>query len=353
MLVERIAEAPEVRVALASQGVGLLSDLGRQISRAASTVDDFVERTLRRLFRRRPRVEPTDHVGLVGRGVALATDAGILAAGFALFTAMLSGALQLITDEKIPAWLAALLSLAGFVTVAIYFVGFWAFEGQTPGMRFVGIQLEHEGTAEIGVRRAFRRLWATVLAVLPFGLGLLPIAFRDNRRGFQDRVVGDQHGQAAEPHPGAVVAESRPRRSGLRPARARRYPSGHGKRHSQRALAPAPGRSARLLRWRRPCRADGRARARPARRARLRPQGDRPQQACRRAAHRARRDLRRGGDRGPRGRSRRLQRPRRLARRSTRTPRSGTCVRSTRPARSSPRSTSRPGSSPRRATRSS
>ena len=103
---------------------------------------------------------------------------------------MLSGALQLITDEKIPAWLAALLSLAGFVTVAIYFVGFWAFEGQTPGMRFVGIQLEHEGTAEIGVRRAFRRLWATVLAVLPFGLGLLPIAFRDNRRGFQDRVSG-------------------------------------------------------------------------------------------------------------------------------------------------------------------
>ena len=190
MLVERIAEAPEVRVALASQGVGLLSDLGRQISRAASTVDDFVERTLRRLFRRRPRVAPTDHVGLVGRGVALATDAGILAAGFALFTAMLSGALQLITDEKIPAWLAALLSLAGFVTVAIYFVGFWAFEGQTPGMRFVGIQLEHEGTAEIGVRRAFRRLWATVLAVLPFGLGLLPIAFRDDRRGFQDRVSG-------------------------------------------------------------------------------------------------------------------------------------------------------------------
>jgi len=190
MLVERIAEAPEVRVALASQGVGLISDLGRQISRAASAVDDFVERILRRVFRRKQRAEPTDHVGLVGRGVSLAADAGILAAGFALFTAMLSGLLQLFTDEKIPGWLAALLSLAGFVSVAVYFAFFWAFEGQTPGMRFIGIQLEHEGTPEIGVRRAFRRLWATVLAVIPFGLGLLPIAFRDNRRGFQDRVSG-------------------------------------------------------------------------------------------------------------------------------------------------------------------
>lgn len=188
MLVERIAAAPEVRSALASQGVGLLGDLGRQISRAASTVDDFLERTLRRLFRRPARAEPTDHVGLVGRGVALAADAGILAVGFALFTAMLSGLVQLLTDETIPAWLAAILSLVGFFTVAFYFLGFWAFEGQTPGMRFVGIQLEHDGTAEIGVRRAFRRLWATVLAILPFGLGLVPIAFRDNRRGFQDRV---------------------------------------------------------------------------------------------------------------------------------------------------------------------
>ena len=103
---------------------------------------------------------------------------------------MLSGAMQLITDEKIPAWLAGILSLAGFVTVAVYFAGFWAFEGQTPGMRFLGIQLEHEGVPEIGAKRAFRRLWSTVLAILPFGLGLVPILFRDSRRGFQDRVSG-------------------------------------------------------------------------------------------------------------------------------------------------------------------
>ena len=39
-LIERIAEAPELRAAIASQGVGLLRDIGRQIrgtSPAAST----------------------------------------------------------------------------------------------------------------------------------------------------------------------------------------------------------------------------------------------------------------------------------------------------------------------------
>jgi uncharacterized RDD family membrane protein YckC len=176
-------------VALASQGVGLISDLGRQISRATVVVDDFLERVFRGLFRRGPRTEATDHVGLAGRGVAFAADAGILTAGLALLTAMLSGVLNLFTDEKLPPAVAGLFSFAALVAGGIYFIGFWAFEGQTPGMRFTGIQVEHEGSPRIGTRRAFRRLWATIVAVLPFGLGLVPILFRDNRRGLQDRIA--------------------------------------------------------------------------------------------------------------------------------------------------------------------
>jgi uncharacterized RDD family membrane protein YckC len=188
MLVERIAEAPEVRVALASQGVGLVADLGRQLSRAASAVDDFVERLLRRLLRRPQRAEPTDHAGLVARGLAFAVDAGILAVALALSTALLSGIWQLFTDDRIPSWLAAALTVIAMLAGACYFVGMWALEGQTFGMRFMGIQLEHRGTPEIGFRRAFRRLWATILAVAPAGIGLLPVLFRDSRRGLHDRI---------------------------------------------------------------------------------------------------------------------------------------------------------------------
>ena len=38
-LVERIAEAPEVRAAVAAQGVGLISDIGRQVARFAHRLD--------------------------------------------------------------------------------------------------------------------------------------------------------------------------------------------------------------------------------------------------------------------------------------------------------------------------
>ncbi len=189
MLVERIAEAPEVRVALASQGVGLISDLGRQISRAAVVVDDFLERVFRGLFRRGPRAEATDHVGLAGRGVAFAADAGILGGRSCPVHGNALGCAQSVTDEKLPPAVAGLLSFGALVAGGIYFIGFWGFEGQTPGMRFTGIQLEHEGSPRLGTRRAFRRLWATVVAVLPFGLGLVPILFRDNRRGLQDRIA--------------------------------------------------------------------------------------------------------------------------------------------------------------------
>src|SRR5207247_10023132 len=63
-LVERIAEAPEVRAALAAQSVGLLEDIARQIRRAARRLDDAGERIARWVVRRRPRTEPTGHVGL-------------------------------------------------------------------------------------------------------------------------------------------------------------------------------------------------------------------------------------------------------------------------------------------------
>jgi len=188
MLVERIAAAPEVRVAVASQGVGLIADVGRKLSRVASAVDDFLERLLRRVFRRPQRSEPTDHVGLVVRGLALAADAGILAVALALSTAMLSGVWQLFTNDTIPAWLAALLTAIAVLAAGAYFAGFWALEGQTPGMRFVAIRVEHRGAPELGFRRAFRRLWATALAVAPAGIGLLGVLFRDNRRGLHDRI---------------------------------------------------------------------------------------------------------------------------------------------------------------------
>src|SRR5687768_2736938 len=54
-LVERVAEAPEVRSAITSQGVGLLEDVRRSLRRAARRLDDHLEASARRVFRFKPR----------------------------------------------------------------------------------------------------------------------------------------------------------------------------------------------------------------------------------------------------------------------------------------------------------
>ena len=63
----------------------------------------------------------------------------------------------------------------GFLVGGSLFVGFWALVGQTPGMRLLSIHLDADGTREIGLRRAVKRLFAVPLALLPAGMGFFAI----------------------------------------------------------------------------------------------------------------------------------------------------------------------------------
>src|SRR5690349_2514309 len=81
-LVERIAQAPEVRAAIASQGVGFLDDIRREIGKVARRIDGGIERIARRLFRRPQRTEQTECAGAFTRALAFALDLGVLNLGF-------------------------------------------------------------------------------------------------------------------------------------------------------------------------------------------------------------------------------------------------------------------------------
>jgi uncharacterized RDD family membrane protein YckC len=192
-LVERIAEAPEVRAAIAQQGVGLIGDLGREIGEVARKLDDVVERVIRRLTFRKPRTEPTNHAGLVSRGLAALIDAGILnlaVIGTSALFAFLVGALTEGSGDA-PAPVFVLGVGAWALAGSAYLLGFWTFEGETPGMRFIDINLEAGGYTRLGFRRAVRRLIWLVLSFFPLlGLPLLGIARRDDRRGLHDRRAG-------------------------------------------------------------------------------------------------------------------------------------------------------------------
>jgi uncharacterized RDD family membrane protein YckC len=190
-LVERIAEAPEVRSAIAAQGVGLIDDVRREAARATHRLDDSFSRVVRRLFRR-PRSDPVPgRAGAVSRAIAMVLDGAILNAAFLAFSGLVTLVASLVFDAGGGASTSAIAVGAGVWAVAgsLYLIAFWSLAGQTPGMRFVRIELDSAEGRRIGTRRALRRLVGLVLSIIPFGAGLLPIAFADDRHGWHDRYA--------------------------------------------------------------------------------------------------------------------------------------------------------------------
>jgi uncharacterized RDD family membrane protein YckC len=187
-LVERIAEAPEVRAAISAQGRGLVEDIGRTIGGLARRLDDRFERIARRIFFRAPRVAPTAHAGAVSRGLAMAIDGVFVNLAFTAFVALVTlvGNAFAGSDAGGSAFAIALGSTAWLSLGAIYLLAFWALAGQTPGMRFVGIRLDSE---RLPLRRSFKRLLGLGLSIVVFGIGLLGIVFGAQRRGWADRFA--------------------------------------------------------------------------------------------------------------------------------------------------------------------
>ena len=186
-LVERIAEAPEVRAAISAQGAGLLEDIGRTIGKTARRLDDSFERIVRRIFFRRRRAVASDHAGAVSRALAYLIDGIFVNLGFTAIVAIASlvdnafggggdGASRFAIAVGSTAWL----SLG-----ALYLVSFWSLAGQTPGMRFVGIRLS---LPRLPLRRSLKRLFGLGLSVVTFGIGFLGIVFGEQRRAWEDRL---------------------------------------------------------------------------------------------------------------------------------------------------------------------
>lgn len=190
-LVERIAEAPEIRAAISAQSVGMIEDVGHTIGNGTRRLDGALERVVRRIFFRKLRVEPTDRAGAVTRGLAFALDVLIVNLGFsglaavaALIASAFSGNGNGVSDFALAAGTALWFAIGSF-----YLVGFWSLAGQTLGMRFLGIRLD-VASRGLPFRRAVKRLIGMTLATIPFGLGFLGILFDRRRRAWDDRLSG-------------------------------------------------------------------------------------------------------------------------------------------------------------------
>ncbi|HET7121303.1 MAG TPA: RDD family protein [Solirubrobacterales bacterium] len=220
-LVERIAEAPEVRAAISAQGMGLIEDIGRTVGNLARRLDDSFERIARRIFFRKQRAESTIHAGAVSRALAMVIDGAFVNLGFTAFAALVTLLANAFggSAEGGSAFAIAIGSATWFTLSATYLLAFWSLAGQTPGMRFLGIRLDAE---RLPLRRSIRRLGGLGLSVMTFGLGFLGVVFGAERRGWDDRfaatsVVYDERrpgpapwSELAAPAPEALVAKSEP-----------------------------------------------------------------------------------------------------------------------------------------------
>ena len=185
MLVERIAEAPEVRAAIAEQGVGLITDVGRRLTKITEALDDSAEHLAHKMVGRSGEETETDQVGLVTRGLAAGVDLAIIALVLALSSRLLDAVV--LGGAGMPVALAVAL---GLLFGAAFFVAFWSLIGQTPGMRFLSIRLSVDGSREVGLPRALVRILAVPLALLPLGAGVLWILISPTRRGWHDHLAG-------------------------------------------------------------------------------------------------------------------------------------------------------------------
>lgn len=190
-LVERVAEAPEVRAAIAQQGFGLISDIGRQVSRITEALDDVLERIVHGVLRVGEHDAETNQAGFVTRGVAFVIDIALIAGFISIISGLLSTILQALfgTGDGLSVEAIFGLTLTGFLFGGGVFVMFWTLIGQTPGMRFLGIRLQHEGSNQIGFRRSLLRAVTFPLAVLPAFLGLLCVLVSPRRRSLMDAVA--------------------------------------------------------------------------------------------------------------------------------------------------------------------
>lgn len=131
------------------------------------------------------------YAGAVTRLAAFAIDQSVATGAFAVTTAVVSWALQLVTSGEVS-WDPDPL-VTGIVYVGwlfLYYAYPWAVSGKTFGMAVLGIRVVGKDGSPAGPRRAALRTVALPLSFATLGLGFVPIITGRHRRALHDAIAG-------------------------------------------------------------------------------------------------------------------------------------------------------------------
>lgn len=196
-LLERVirdaVSSPAVVSALTAQTTTVGGEMVASLRRATVRADAAVERAPRRWLRRPERTlagPAGRYAGITSRGIALVVD--VLAAG--LLYLIIAGSVALISLLTLGTghswWYGALAGTGWAIVQALYFVGFWAAAGRTPGMALMGLRVRAGSDRPPGVARSAVRLVGLWIAIAIVLLGFLPVLVDDRRRALQDFLAG-------------------------------------------------------------------------------------------------------------------------------------------------------------------
>ena len=94
-----------------------------------------------------------------------------------------------ISQEAI--WLVALYTLVLSVLWSMYFVGFTATCGQTPGKRIMGLRVVNEDGTPVDWSTAANRFFIGYsISILPLGLGFYWVLVDKNNQAWHDKIAG-------------------------------------------------------------------------------------------------------------------------------------------------------------------
>lgn len=113
---------------------------------------------------------------------------------YAGFWKRLSAYLVDVIIINVVGWIFGFLGIFGIILALIfsiiYFVGFWAWLGQTPGKAAIGVKIVRLDGTPIGIRIAIHRFIGYVISFVTLCIGFLMIAFHENKRGLHDIIAG-------------------------------------------------------------------------------------------------------------------------------------------------------------------
>jgi uncharacterized RDD family membrane protein YckC len=136
---------------------------------------------------------PPSPAGFWVRVVAALVDGFLVVLVQGLFVLLLGGAIFLLTgsiDADENTLIAGVVTLAGMLVGAGYYVFFTGYCGQTPGKMAIRVKVVRSDGSNIGYGRALlREIPGKFLSSILFGIGYLMVALDPQKQGLHDKIA--------------------------------------------------------------------------------------------------------------------------------------------------------------------